>query len=122
MSDLARLSLQDPEYIAVDAEATTATPSKLKQCYIKCELHTKMDLLWFFIKTHLKKRTIVFLSTCKQVRSPCDRATLTVCNSLSCPRITCSDSHSSKCKNGRRLEYVPMSCSGHRVLAGEVCV
>jgi ATP-dependent RNA helicase DDX10/DBP4 len=70
VSDLARLSLQDPEYIAVDAEAQTATPSGLQQFYIKCELHAKLDLLWFFIKTHLKKRTIVFLSTCKQVHSP----------------------------------------------------
>lgn len=91
MSDLARLSLQDPEYIAVDAEAATATPSALQQCYIKCELHTKLDLLWFFIKTHLKKRTIVFLSTCKQARPPRRRV---ASNILSRHRgLTCDQVH-----------------------------
>ncbi|KAI8832716.1 P-loop containing nucleoside triphosphate hydrolase protein [Chytridium lagenaria] len=42
--DLARLSLKEPEYIA------------------------KLDMLYSFIKTHLKSKTIVFLSSCKQVR------------------------------------------------------
>jgi superfamily II DNA/RNA helicase len=68
VSDLARLSLVDPEYIAVHAEATIATPHRLRQFFITCPLERKLDLLWFFIKTHLKKRTIVFLATCKQVR------------------------------------------------------
>lgn len=68
VSDLARLSLQDPEYISVHAEAPTATPHRLKQFYVTTPLHSKLDILWFFIKTHLKKRTIVFLATCKQVR------------------------------------------------------
>ena len=68
VSDLARLSLQDPEYISVHAEAPTATPHRLKQFYVATPLHSKLDILWFFIKTHLKKRTIVFLATCKQVR------------------------------------------------------
>ena len=69
VSDLARLSLKDPEYISVHSEAPTATPHRLKQFYVTCNLHSKLDTLWFFIKTHLKKRTIVFLATCKQVLS-----------------------------------------------------
>jgi ATP-dependent RNA helicase DDX10/DBP4 len=69
VKDLGRLSLQDPEYVSVHADAKSATPQRLKQFYITCPLHSKLDLLWFFIKTHLKKRTIVFFSTCKQVRS-----------------------------------------------------
>jgi ATP-dependent RNA helicase DDX10/DBP4 len=32
-------------------------------------LGQKIDLLWGFINTHLASKTIVFLSTCKQVRA-----------------------------------------------------
>jgi hypothetical protein len=74
VKDLARLSLQNPEYVSVHADATTATPQRLKQFYISVPLHRKLDLLWFFIKTHLKKRTVVFFSTCKQVRCPSCKA------------------------------------------------
>ncbi|GIL64765.1 hypothetical protein Vafri_18644 [Volvox africanus] len=66
--DLARLSLTDPEYLAVHAEATNPTPVKLQQAYMVVDLGQKMDVLWSFIKSHLKAKTIVFLSTCKQVR------------------------------------------------------
>lgn len=38
------------------------------QAYMVVELHQKMDVLWSFIKSHLKAKTIVFLSTCKQAR------------------------------------------------------
>ncbi|KAG2440238.1 hypothetical protein HXX76_004350 [Chlamydomonas incerta] len=66
--DLARLSLTDPEYLAVHAEAATPTPLKLQQAYMVVELGQKMDVMWSFIRTHLKAKTIIFLSTCKQVR------------------------------------------------------
>ncbi|EFJ48780.1 hypothetical protein VOLCADRAFT_60063 [Volvox carteri f. nagariensis] len=66
--DLARLSLTQPEYLAVHAEAAAPTPVKLQQAYMVVELGQKMDVLWSFIKSHLKAKTIVFLSTCKQVR------------------------------------------------------
>lgn len=46
--------LQDPEYIAVHSEASAPTPLKLQQAYMECELQQKMDILWSFIKTHLK--------------------------------------------------------------------
>ncbi|KAK9814593.1 hypothetical protein WJX72_008381 [[Myrmecia] bisecta] len=68
VKDLARLSLKDPEYIAVHAEAAAPTPLKLQQAYMVCELHEKVDVLWSFIKAHLKSKVIVFLSTCKQVK------------------------------------------------------
>lgn len=69
VSDLARLSLKDPEFVSVHAEAVMSTPPKLRQGFIVCELQQKIDLLWFFIKTHLKKKTVIFVSTCKQVRT-----------------------------------------------------
>ncbi|KAJ3113952.1 ATP-dependent RNA helicase dbp4 [Phlyctochytrium bullatum] len=68
VKDLARLSLKDPEYIAVHEDAETATPKLLVQRYIVLELQQKLDMLYSFIKTHLKCKTLVFLSSCKQVR------------------------------------------------------
>lgn len=68
VKDLARLSLRSPEYLAVHADDSTATPLKLHQNYIVCPLHEKLDVLFSFIKSHLKSKIIVFMSTCAQVR------------------------------------------------------
>jgi ATP-dependent RNA helicase DDX10/DBP4 len=61
VQQLARLSLQDPEYVSVHEAAKTATPKKLQQSYIECELHQKVDIIWSFIKSHLKSKTLVRL-------------------------------------------------------------
>ncbi|KAJ3168309.1 ATP-dependent RNA helicase dbp4 [Geranomyces variabilis] len=66
--DLARLSLKSPEYVSVHAQAETSTPKQLVQKYVVCKLPEKLDLLYSFIKTHLKSKIIVFVSSCKQVR------------------------------------------------------
>ncbi|OJJ44989.1 hypothetical protein ASPZODRAFT_153310 [Penicilliopsis zonata CBS 506.65] len=68
VSDLARLSLQDPEYVAVHEASTTATPTTLQQHYVLTPLPEKLDVLWSFIRSNLKSKTIVFLSSGKQVR------------------------------------------------------
>lgn len=68
VKDLARLSLHDPEYVAVHEKAEHSTPQTLTQHYVICELPKKLDILYSFIKTHLKTKTIVFLSSCKQTR------------------------------------------------------
>ncbi|SCZ87545.1 BZ3500_MvSof-1268-A1-R1_Chr2-2g05011 [Microbotryum saponariae] len=86
VKDLARLSLKDPQYVAVregmasvkgkekaedgaeDFNSAQATPKNLEQHYMVVELNEKMDVLWSFIKTHLFTKTIVFLSSGKQVR------------------------------------------------------
>ena len=68
VKDLARLSLRSPEYLAVHAESASATPPKLTQLVATCELDKKMETLWAFIKSHLTCKTLVFLSSCKQVR------------------------------------------------------
>ncbi|KAE8320089.1 ATP-dependent RNA helicase dbp4 [Aspergillus sergii] len=68
VSDLARLSLQDPEYVAVHEAASSATPSTLQQHYVVTPLSQKLDVLWSFIRSNLKAKTIVFLSSGKQVR------------------------------------------------------
>lgn len=65
--DLARLSLQTPEYIAVHEGAPESTPKGLQGYYIECPLPEKLDTLYGFIKTHLKTKALVFMSSCKQV-------------------------------------------------------
>lgn len=68
IKDLARLSLNHPEYIAVHANDDEVTPKQLIQNYILVPLHHKLDILYSFIKTHLKSKMIIFFSTCAQVR------------------------------------------------------
>ena len=66
--DLARLSLTDPQYVAVHEHSKSSTPHRLTQSYIVCELPEKLDTLQSFIKSHLQCKTIVFMSSCKQVK------------------------------------------------------
>lgn len=68
VKDLAKLSLKRPEYITTNQKATSATPSGLMETYTFCDLSRKLDVLHFFIRSHLKTKTIVFFSSCKQVR------------------------------------------------------
>eukprot|EP00794_Sanderia_malayensis_P000511 gene511-1158_t len=68
VKDLARLSLKDPEYIAVHEKASHSTPKTLEQYYAVCDLAGKMNFLYSFIKNHLKCKIIVFMSSCKQVK------------------------------------------------------
>ncbi|KAJ5128009.1 ATP-dependent RNA helicase dbp4 [Penicillium atrosanguineum] len=68
VSDLARLSLKEPEYIAVHESAASATPSTLKQHYVVTPLASKLDTLWSFIRSNLKSKTVVFMASGKQVR------------------------------------------------------
>ena len=66
---LAKLSLKNPEYAAVHAHKNIeSTPDKLKQYYMILDHHYKFDMIWSFCKTHLQQKSIIFLSTCKQVR------------------------------------------------------
>lgn len=75
VSDLARLSMQDPVFISTDAAASATEgsthlelPASLEQHYAICTLESKLDVLWSFIKSHLQNKTLIFLSSAKQVR------------------------------------------------------
>ncbi|XP_072294459.1 probable ATP-dependent RNA helicase DDX10 [Eucyclogobius newberryi] len=68
VKDLARLSLKDPEYVWVHEKAKFSTPATLEQSYVVCELHQKVDMLFSFIRSHLKKKVIVFFACCKEVQ------------------------------------------------------
>lgn len=69
ISDLARLSLTNPKRIGVSADNTvSATPESLEQFYVRIPLGEKLDMLWSFIKSHLKSKILVFFSSLKQVQ------------------------------------------------------
>ncbi|KAI3626786.1 DBP4 [Malassezia furfur] len=70
VKDLARLSLDDPEYVAVhDAEANAhSTPAQLEQFYMVVPLDRKLDTLFSFLRTHTQSKILVFLSSCRQVQ------------------------------------------------------
>lgn len=68
VKDLARLSLNNPEYLAIHDKDTERTPKQLIQNYVVCELDQKLNILYSFIKSHLKSKMIIFFSTCSQVR------------------------------------------------------
>lgn len=68
VSDLARLSLQEPEYVSVHAEDKSATPKTLQQNYIICPIEEKLDTLWSFIQASKKSKILCFFSSAKAVR------------------------------------------------------
>lgn len=92
---LARLSLKEPEYVAVESRESAeekgkaanddvpnkdkrdggsssvkivGTPVGLSQSYAVVAARDKLSVLWSFIKTHLKSKMIIFLASGKQVR------------------------------------------------------
>lgn len=68
VKDLARLSLNDPVTISVDANSDTTTPEQLRQKYTVINLEQKLSFLWAFLKRHKKSKILVFIATCKQTR------------------------------------------------------
>ncbi|KAL1252939.1 hypothetical protein QQF64_017632, partial [Cirrhinus molitorella] len=68
VKDLARLSLNNPEYVWVHEQAKFSTPATLEQNYVVCELHQKVNMLFSFLRTHLQKKIIVFFACCKEVQ------------------------------------------------------
>lgn len=69
VQSLATLSLREsPEYLGVHDAEQTETPALLQQSYVVVPVEHKLDAIYSFIKSHLKGKSIVFLSTCAQVR------------------------------------------------------
>ena len=78
---LARLSLRDPEYLAVHEKAEAPTPVRLQQAYMVVNLQDKTNILWSFIRTHLQARVgclcfcdcthTVSLTTAASITHPC---------------------------------------------------
>jgi len=68
VADLARLSLDKPEFLSIHAEASTATPDRLIQNYIIMDEGEKLNILWSFVKAHLRKKILVFFQSQRQVK------------------------------------------------------
>uniref|UniRef100_A0A8K9VCD1 ATP-dependent RNA helicase n=1 Tax=Oncorhynchus mykiss TaxID=8022 RepID=A0A8K9VCD1_ONCMY len=68
VKDLARLSLQDPEYVWVHEKAKFSTPATLEQNYVVCELSKNVNMLFSFIRSHLQKKVIVLFACCQEVQ------------------------------------------------------
>ncbi|KAJ3049400.1 ATP-dependent RNA helicase, partial [Rhizophlyctis rosea] len=69
VEDLARVSLKKaPLYINVDEHKEMATAEGLEQGYVVCPSETRFLLLFTFLKKNLKKKVIVFFSSCNSVK------------------------------------------------------
>ncbi|KAJ3521636.1 hypothetical protein NM208_g13201 [Fusarium decemcellulare] len=69
VEDLARISLRPgPLYINVDEEKQFSTVEGLEQGYVICEADKRFLLLFSFLKRNLKKKVIVFFSSCACVK------------------------------------------------------
>lgn len=66
---LVSLSLHDPCYVGVHDSSASATPERLTQHYTLLELPMKFNVVFSFVKAHIKSKMIVFVSSCKQVRT-----------------------------------------------------
>ncbi|WRT66927.1 ATP-dependent RNA helicase HAS1 [Kwoniella shivajii] len=68
VTDLARISLRPgPLYINVDEEKSASTVDMLEQGYVVCESDKRFMLLFTFLRKNLKKKVIVFFSSCNSV-------------------------------------------------------
>ena len=69
VQDLARISLRPgPVHIDVDKEEATSTVTTLSQGYVVCPSDRRFLLLFTFLKKNLKKKVIVFFSSCNSVK------------------------------------------------------
>ena len=69
LTALAKLSLHDPLYINCNKPGEEGVvPANLEQFYAVVNLDRKLDALWGFIKSHLKMKGVVFVTSGKQVR------------------------------------------------------
>lgn len=69
VEDLARISLRPgPLYINVVPESAASTVEGLEQGYVVCESDKRFLLLFSFLRRNIKKKIIVFLSSCNCVK------------------------------------------------------
>ncbi|KAG6857518.1 hypothetical protein H0H87_002143 [Tephrocybe sp. NHM501043] len=110
VSDLARLSLNNPVSVGLEETAQTTTSQNLEQHYALCELDQKLDLLWSFIKTHLQSKVLVFMSSCKQVRFTFE----TFCKMH--PGVSLLQLHGKQKQTARIAMYNKFTSSSHAIL------
>ncbi|CAE6415436.1 unnamed protein product [Rhizoctonia solani] len=71
VSDLARISLRQtpgPLHINVESETAPSTVDTLSQGYVICPSDRRFLLLFTFLKKNMKKKVVVFFSSCNSVK------------------------------------------------------
>ena len=68
VEDLCRLSLNNPVLVEVAKDASSSTVENLEQGYVVCDAAKKFQLLFTFLRTKLKKKIMVFMSSCNAVK------------------------------------------------------
>lgn len=68
VEDLCRLSLKNPVLVEVAKDANQATVASLNQGYVVTEADEKFRLLFTFLRKNLKKKIMVFMSSCNAVK------------------------------------------------------
>lgn len=69
VEDLARLSIRDkPVYVGVQDDEAEATVDRLEQGYVVTPSEKRFLLLFTFLKRNLKKKVMVFFSSCNAVK------------------------------------------------------
>lgn len=68
LEDLIRVSIPDPIFVSAHESSTVATPDQLMQSYFVCKEEEKINMLWSFLKNHTRKKTLIFVTCCKQAR------------------------------------------------------
>ncbi len=69
VQDLVRISLRPgPIHIDVDGAEETSTVTTLSQGYVVCPSDRRFLLLFTFLKKNLKKKIVVFFSSCNSVK------------------------------------------------------
>ena len=65
--EIAKTHMNEPETLKC-YDLDSKTPSQLNQRYMVVEANTKLDFIWSYIKSHLNSKSMLFFTTCKQVR------------------------------------------------------
>lgn len=68
VEDLCRVSLKDPYMIEIANKSAAPTVSSLEQGFVKIEADMKFRLLFTFLRKNLKKKVMVFMSSCNAVK------------------------------------------------------
>uniref|UniRef100_A0A914PVG6 ATP-dependent RNA helicase n=1 Tax=Panagrolaimus davidi TaxID=227884 RepID=A0A914PVG6_9BILA len=68
VKDLARVCAKDPVFVSVHEHSDNVTPDNLQQSYFVCEEEEKVNILWSYLVNHKRKKTIIFVTCCKQAR------------------------------------------------------
>eukprot|EP00301_Raphidiophrys_heterophryoidea_P019581 c4484_g1_i1.p1 GENE.c4484_g1_i1~~c4484_g1_i1.p1 ORF type:complete len:609 (+),score=172.63 c4484_g1_i1:46-1827(+) len=98
VEDLARLSLRrKPVYVGVHDKTDVATVQGLEQGYVVCPPDKRFLLLFTFLKKNLKKKIMVFFSSCNSVKFHHDL--------LNYIDIPCLDIHGKQKQNKRTTTF-----------------